>query len=306
MAFPFRAHRTRQEPTHATPHRRAVAPASARRRRASPPPAVGRGVRRHRHPATGVDVENRTVTVAGGDGIDRLPYDTLRYALGSTAADHGVAGVGEYAFHVASRPAALRLRARLDELGAGGRALVVGGNLTAIEAATEIAGSRPGLRISLATSGEPGGWLGTMARRRDRVGRRLRRPPDRRRQRPHGGDQRPDHGRPSDAVGVAPGRLRHRRERPAVADVVRLGGTDRQAGGGRDHRDIPTIPMSSVGNHISLGRRDAIYQLVDGQAHSPLPPGRRLASWFSGRQPVAVGVDDGLDAVTQAELAQDA
>ena len=94
-----------------------------------------------------------------------LEYDTLLYALGSTAADHGVAGVDEHAFHVAARPAALRLRARLDELGEDGRVLVVGGNLTAIEAATEIAESHPGLRVSLATSGELGGWLGAKARR---------------------------------------------------------------------------------------------------------------------------------------------
>ncbi|WP_375335996.1 hypothetical protein [Nocardia sp. SYP-A9097] len=48
-------------------------------------------------------------------------------------------GVAEHAFHVAARPAVLRLRARLDELGENGNVLVVGGNLTAIEAATEVA-----------------------------------------------------------------------------------------------------------------------------------------------------------------------
>ena len=58
---------------------------------------------------------------------------------------------------MAARPAALRLRARLDELDEGGKVLVVGGNLTAIETATEIAESRPGLRVDLATSGELGG-----------------------------------------------------------------------------------------------------------------------------------------------------
>lgn len=209
---------------------------------------AGTGIRLRLARVTGIDAEHRTVTVAAGEGIDRLAYDTLLYALGSTAADHGVPGVDEHAFHVAARPSALRLRARLDELAVGGRVLVVGGNLTAIEAATEIAESRPGLRVGLATSGELGGWLGTKARRhllrafdrfgitvhehthhrarrgggggrhrrhrfrlrRDRVGRRLRRPLDRRRQRPRGGDQRPDHGRPSDAVGLAPGCLRSR------------------------------------------------------------------------------------------------
>ncbi|NEW51379.1 FAD-dependent oxidoreductase [Nocardia cyriacigeorgica] len=112
-----------------------------------------------------VDAEHRTVTVEDGDGIDRLEYDTLLYTLGSTIADHGVPGVDEHTFHVAARPAALRLRTRLDELREDGRVLVVGGNLTAIEAATELAESRPGLRVSLVTRGELGGWLGVKARR---------------------------------------------------------------------------------------------------------------------------------------------
>ncbi|MGY1946490.1 NAD(P)/FAD-dependent oxidoreductase [Nocardia asiatica] len=126
---------------------------------------AGTGIRLRVARVTGLDVEHRTVTVADGTGIDRLPYDTLLYTLGSTAADHGVAGVEEHAFHVATRPSALRLRARLDELGGDGEVLVVGGNLTAIETATELAESRPGLRVGLATSGELGGWLGAKARR---------------------------------------------------------------------------------------------------------------------------------------------
>jgi NADH dehydrogenase FAD-containing subunit len=103
--------------------------------------------------------------VTGGDGTDRVEYDTLLYTLGSTVGDHGVPGVAEHAFHVAGRPAARRLRQRLDELGADGTVLVVGGNLTAIEAATELAESRPGLRLTLATSGELGGWLSPKSRR---------------------------------------------------------------------------------------------------------------------------------------------
>lgn len=120
---------------------------------------------------TAVDADRKTVTVDDGDRSDLLEYDTLLYTLGSTAADHGVPGVNEHAFHVAGRASALRLRARLDELEAqgtdhgSGTVLVVGGNLTAIEAATEIAESRPGLQVVLATSGELGGWLGPKARR---------------------------------------------------------------------------------------------------------------------------------------------
>ncbi|MQY30556.1 NAD(P)/FAD-dependent oxidoreductase [Nocardia aurantia] len=126
---------------------------------------AGTGIQLRPARVTGIDAEHRTVTVADGDGVDRLEYDTLLYALGSTIADHGVPGVDEHAYHVAARPAALRLRARLDELDEGGRVLVVGGNLTAIETATELAESRPGLRIGLVTRGELGAWLGPEARR---------------------------------------------------------------------------------------------------------------------------------------------
>ncbi|MFJ6674057.1 NAD(P)/FAD-dependent oxidoreductase [Actinosynnema sp. NPDC091369] len=111
---------------------------------------------------TAIDPGRRAVTVADGDPIE---YDSLLYALGSTVADHGVPGVAEHAFHVTARPAALRLRRRLDELDGTGAVLVVGGNLTAIEAAAEIAESRPGLRVTLVTRGELGGWLGPKARR---------------------------------------------------------------------------------------------------------------------------------------------
>lgn len=126
---------------------------------------AGTGIRLRLAHVTAVDAAQRTVTVTDGEGTDRLEYDTLLYTLGSTAADHGVPGVDEHAFHVAGRAAALRLRQRLDDLGENGTVLVVGGNLTAIEAATEIAESRPGLRVTLATSDELGGWLGQKARR---------------------------------------------------------------------------------------------------------------------------------------------
>ncbi|MBX7267696.1 FAD-dependent oxidoreductase [Micromonospora sp. Llam7] len=126
---------------------------------------AGTGIRLRLARVTAVDAGQRTVTVTDGGSTDRIGYDTLLYTLGSTIGDHGVPGVHEHAFHVAGRPAAVRLRQRLDELGEDGTVLVVGGNLTGIEAATEIAESRPGLRVTLATSGELGGWLGAKARR---------------------------------------------------------------------------------------------------------------------------------------------
>ncbi|WP_227999700.1 NAD(P)/FAD-dependent oxidoreductase [Nocardia australiensis] len=267
---------------------------------------------------TNVDAEHRTVTVADGDGIDRLEYDTLLYALGSTTADHGVPGVDEHAYHVAARPAALRLRARLDELDEGRHVLVVGGNLTAIEAATEIAESRPGLRVSLATSGELGGWLGPKARRHmlrafDRFGITVHE---------HTTIELVEEAVAIAADGTAftadatvwaagfavhpiaaasglevvtNGQITVDRQmrsishpdvyvagdsafvigengRPLPMSCASAGVTSMQATaaiiGDRTGRKISTTSLSYVGNHISLGRKDGLFQLVDGDARS--------------------------------------
>ncbi|WP_327265429.1 FAD-dependent oxidoreductase [Streptomyces sp. NBC_01232] len=128
---------------------------------------AGTGIRLRLARVTAVYPERQVVAVADADGGGELGYDTLLYALGSHVADHGVPGVAEHAFHVASRPAALRLRERLDSLGGrgeGGRVLVVGDGLTGIETATEIAESRPGLSVSLVARGELGAPLSAGAR----------------------------------------------------------------------------------------------------------------------------------------------
>ncbi|MGY4388403.1 NAD(P)/FAD-dependent oxidoreductase [Streptomyces sp. TE12347] len=128
---------------------------------------AGTGIRLRLARVTAVDPERQVVAVADADGGGELGYDTLLYALGSHVADHGVPGVAEHAFHVTSRPAALRLRERLDSLGGrgeGGRVLVVGDGLTGIETATEIAESRPGLSVSLVARGELGAPLSAGAR----------------------------------------------------------------------------------------------------------------------------------------------
>ncbi|MFC7535255.1 NAD(P)/FAD-dependent oxidoreductase [Actinoplanes sp. GCM10030250] len=108
---------------------------------------------------TSVDPGHRIVELADG----QINYDTLVYALGSTAADHGVPGVAEHAHHVSGEQGALRLRERLRDLAAGGTVLVVGGGLTSIEATTEIAGSRPDLNVALAARGGAGDWLSDKA-----------------------------------------------------------------------------------------------------------------------------------------------
>ncbi|MFJ6552226.1 NAD(P)/FAD-dependent oxidoreductase [Streptomyces luteogriseus] len=124
----------------------------------------GTGVALKQGKVTAVDVDRRTVSVAaldatGGAKDEELEYDTLVYALGSGWNDQGVPGTAEHAHEIASRPGALRLRERLAGLSAGESVVVVGGGLTGIEAATEIAEARPDLSVALAARGGLGDWL---------------------------------------------------------------------------------------------------------------------------------------------------
>jgi len=90
---------------------------------------------------------------AAGGGRLELGYDWLVLALGSRTAQ-GVPGAAEHALRL-DDPAEVRAAAaRVRGLAAaGGRVLVVGGGLTGVESAAELAERFPGLRVALATAG---------------------------------------------------------------------------------------------------------------------------------------------------------
>ncbi|MEU6550495.1 FAD-dependent oxidoreductase [Streptomyces sp. NPDC046915] len=148
---------------------------------------AGTGVELRLAKVTGVDTDRKTVTVTVTDvndaagpaaekptaeepaaeepAAEELAYDTLVYALGSGWNSQGVPGTAEHAHEIAGRPGALRLRERLAGLGAGQHVVVVGGGLTGLEAATEIAEARPDLDVALAARGALGDWLSPKGRR---------------------------------------------------------------------------------------------------------------------------------------------
>ncbi len=276
---------------------------------------AGTGIRLKVARVAEVDAEQRTVVLEEGE---RLEYDTLLYTLGSTAANSGVPGARQHAFHVAERPAAQRLRERLDDLIGNEKVLVVGGNLTGIEVATEIAEARPDLWVSLATDGELGGWLGGKARAHllaafDRLGIGIH---------GHSPVERVEEGKAFITGGavldadvivwtagfeVHPiaaaselevednGQIRVDRMMRSVSHPQVYAAGDSVRAIGNNGAPLPMscasagftrmqatsaiigdltggtatkLPLAYFGNCVSLGQRDALFQVVDGQARS--------------------------------------
>lgn len=120
------------------------------------------GVEFRRAAATAIDPVARRVTL--DDGAD-LAYDTLVYALGSATDTSKVPGVADHAWTLNDPRRARSFSERLTELaGHEGAVTVVGGGLTGIEAATEIAESHPRLTVTLIAAAEPGAMMGPRAR----------------------------------------------------------------------------------------------------------------------------------------------
>ncbi|RMI32591.1 NAD(P)/FAD-dependent oxidoreductase [Nocardia stercoris] len=112
--------------------------------------------------ATAIDPTAHTVALTDGT---ELGYDTLVYALGSTTDTTTVPGVADHAWTLNDPRTAHRFAARLTEVeAAAGAVTIVGGGLTGVEAATEIAEAHPGLAVTLIATAEPGSMMGDKAR----------------------------------------------------------------------------------------------------------------------------------------------
>lgn len=117
-----------------------------------------RGVAFRKGWARAIDLERRSVDVDG----EHIAYDSLVLALGSRTDHHRVPGVAEHA-HTLDADGPLHLNAALRALSDGARVLVVGGGLTAIEAASELGESFPKLRVVLISAGPIGAQLSKAA-----------------------------------------------------------------------------------------------------------------------------------------------
>ncbi|MGM0928578.1 MAG: NAD(P)/FAD-dependent oxidoreductase [Actinomycetota bacterium] len=107
-------------------------------------------------------IDARAHTVHFDDGRAPLHYDFLVYAPGSANQPAPSGSVG-YALHDAQ--SAKRLRPALEQLAPGAVVSVIGGGLTGIEAAAEIAEAHPRLTVRLVSRGQMGADLSDGGRR---------------------------------------------------------------------------------------------------------------------------------------------
>jgi NADH dehydrogenase FAD-containing subunit len=107
---------------------------------------------------SGIDLTARQVLLASGH--EPVRYDILVYALGSRGALDDVPGAAEHATPVATWQDAQRLH---QQVGNAGVVAVVGGGLTGIETATELAEAYPDRQVKLITRGKPGPMLNERA-----------------------------------------------------------------------------------------------------------------------------------------------
>jgi NADH:ubiquinone reductase (H+-translocating) len=129
---------------------------------------LGDGIRMVVESADRIDTADRCVRLTSGA---MLNYDYLIYAVGSTGAMPAVPGAAEFAYSVADLESAKRLRYALADVHTDAAITVVGGGLTGIETASELA--EQGRRVTLVCGGVLGPSLSKRGRRS--VAKQLRR-----------------------------------------------------------------------------------------------------------------------------------
>ncbi len=103
-----------------------------------------------------IHAEDHSLTVQTEQGEQMLRYDRLVYAPGSATDRSAVPGIDPYAYTL-DLEAAQKLQQRLPQIAEmGGTVTVIGGGLTGIEAATEIAERYPALHIQVMTANRLG------------------------------------------------------------------------------------------------------------------------------------------------------
>ena len=113
--------------------------------------------------AVRIDALGRNVHLGSGDV---LSYDYLIYAVGSTGAvPEAVPGARQFAYPIGELEQAERLQGAIGRLPSRAPVLVVGGGLTGIEAAGELAEQRPDLNVTLLGGGVLAPSVGEPARR---------------------------------------------------------------------------------------------------------------------------------------------
>jgi NADH:ubiquinone reductase (H+-translocating) len=114
----------------------------------------GTGIRFMQGWVTGIHTDTKTVEVHTSDkGSESLSYDKLVYALGSSVDRSAVAGVRDYAYTLDSHSAPLLAQRMKSIAQKNGKVVVIGGGLTGIESATELAEAFPDVQVTLLTQG---------------------------------------------------------------------------------------------------------------------------------------------------------
>jgi len=104
-----------------------------------------------------IDCERSRVELAGSH--EPLPFDRLIYTVGSGVDLSTVPGASEHAHSVTDLAPARGLGDALRHLPDDALVAVVGGGMTGLEVASEIATTYPTRPVKLVTGGELGGWL---------------------------------------------------------------------------------------------------------------------------------------------------